>query len=171
MNQFAELGLSALFQCVMIFNAWTLFYLLFFAHFIQCLVQTFRRNVVIDGPGGMTYLTQYPIPWQYIPQPTVDEHAPPDPKTTEKNKKITLTWIIVAAVVNVVLIAMLLVGHFTKAIHTKEFLLKNVVLFFILMSLEGLFFFFVGWYDFPITQAKGAATYLREILGNITSNV
>lgn len=168
MNKIGELVLTALFQSTFILNFWSMFYLLFFANFIQCTVQLERVGMICDSTGHNCNFPTYPIPWQNIPDEIIAQFQPPDASTTAKNRKTKIVWGVTIALANVFLISAIAVAHFKFKLHTGVFLLKNSIILAVLGALEALFFYLVGWYDFPVSQAKGASTYLRELLQKAT---
>jgi hypothetical protein len=170
MNRIGELLLTVLFQTTILYNGWGLFYLLFFAHFLQCFVQTSRYNMVeYIFPDGVQdiYFNNPKLPWQNIPDSVVNPLQPPDAATTTKNKKVKILWGTTMAFSLLILIGAIVFSHMKLGLNTSEFLLKNAIIISLIGALEALFFYFVGWFDFPVSQAKGAADYLQEVLNNI----
>ncbi len=170
MNRYGELFLTALFQTTLLLNFWGLFYLFYFAHFVQCFVQSERPGVFTgETPQGEHVISFYnfPLLWQTIPDSIVSQIQPPDNKTTQKNNKVKILWGTLMAVSLLILIGSIVFSHLKLGLNTSDFLFKNSIIFFIIGILEAIFFFFVGWFDFPVSQAKGAADYLQEVLNNI----
>lgn len=172
MNKFGELLLTVLFQTTILYNGWGLFYLLFFAHFVQCFVQSSRYKMLyqylIDDPTYKYYVSETgTVPWQNIPDSVINQLQPPDENTSAKNKKVKILWGTTMGFSLLILIGVIVFAHMKLGLNTTEFILKNIIIISLIGTLEGLFFFFVGWFDFPVSQAKGAADYLQEVLNNI----
>jgi hypothetical protein len=169
MNRIGELVLTVLFQTILLFNAWGIFYLLFFAHFLQCFVQKSRYAMHEQMQNNYQYVwfDNSPTIWQYLPDSVVNQFQPPDKSTTQKNQNVKIVWGSLMAVSLLILIGAIVFAHMKLGLNTSEFILKNLSILAIIGALEGLFFFFVGWFDFPVSQAKGAADYLQEVLNNI----
>lgn len=169
MNKFGELLLTVLFQTTILYNGWGIFYLLFFAHLLQCFVQSSRYNMenYIYNGQHYIYFNNQPLPWQYIPDSLVNQLQPPDASTSAKNKKVKILWGTTMGLSLLILIGVIVFAHMKLGLNTGEFILKNAIIISLIGALEGLFFYFVGWHDFPVSQAKGAADYLQEVLNNI----
>ncbi len=170
MNQIGELLLTVLFQTTVLYNIWGIFYLLFFAHFLQCFVQSSRYNMMNYVTGDNQHVILFnnpPLPWQNIPDSIVNLLQPPDASTTDKNKKVKIIWGTTMGLSLLILIGAIVFSHMKLGLNTREFLIKNGIIISLIGALEALFFYLVGWFDFPVSQAKGAAVYLQELLNKI----